>query len=535
MVILLIIFAILVTVLISHYTRKTPKIDTIWPLTSKSGDIITIQGDNFGLARSDSYVDIGGNRLSASAYTSWTNEQITFVVPRNTNNALLYVVTPAGRSEPMIFTNQDSIPVPVPPDPITSIPVISSISQTKSEIGDVITLSGNNFGSLRNNSQVIFTGKSHAISNQEWIPCSEFDQDYILWSDQEISVKVPDGAETGFLYVQTPKGISNKLRLEITRSNGYKNYTNEHTYIVSANVDLTDIETSNLAAITMFIPYPPLSSWQRSVSISEVKPEPSIQKYGNTIVHQTQILKGTNLSNQKKIEFKNTFVITVKAVETIISKYVNTFADTYTPYTLPDEIVPSNNDSIKILGTKIIGRERNQATKAKLIYNYILKNLTLLQDNRPSDADVIDVLETGYGDAYDFAILFTALCRSVGIPTLPVSGVLVDVNLKARNHWWSEFYLQGIGWIPVDPSMGAGLEYEIFQPQEKPAEYYFGSLDSQHITFSRGWNSIKNAQQSERKVYYPKTYALQSFWEETTEDTLRYSSYWTPITILGVY
>ena len=161
--------------------------------------------------------------------------------------------------------------------------------------------------------------------------------------------------------------------------------------------------------------------------------------------------------------------------------------------------------------------------------------MTLLQDNRTAASPFIHTLHTGYGAAYDFEIIITALCRSAGIPTIPVSGILVDTTMKTRNHWWAEFYLEGIGWIPVDPAMGSCLEFKIIHPRQSPANFYFKRLDAQHIAFSRGWNNIKSAQQSERKVYYPKSYGLQSVWEEATEDTLRYSSYWTPITVLGVY
>jgi transglutaminase-like putative cysteine protease len=159
----------------------------------------------------------------------------------------------------------------------------------------------------------------------------------------------------------------------------------------------------------------------------------------------------------------------------------------------------------------------------------------LLQETKPLTSDTLDVLETGSADAFDMALLFTMLSRAAGIPTILDSGVIIQQNMTAQNHWWAEFYLDTVGWIPVDPAMGAGLECDVFQPSTNPKEFYFGNLDSQHVTFSRDINNIKGSQSAGKKVYRPRSYALQSIWEEASDETLQYSSYWTPVQVLGVY
>ena len=71
---------------------------------------------------------------------------------------------------------------------------------------------------------------------------------------------------------------------------------------------------------------------------------------------------------------------------------------------------------------------------------------------------------------------------------------------------------------------------------ENPNEFYFGNLDSQHIAFSRGINEIKQTMSAKNKIVYrPKTYALQSIWEESSEGNVNYSSLWNTPVVLGLY
>ena len=170
-----------------------------------------------------------------------------------------------------------------------------------------------------------------------------------------------------------------------------------------------------------------------------------------------------------------------------------------------------------------------------MIYNFIINNYDLLQESKPLTSNTLDVLETGSADAYDMALLFTTLARAAGIPAIMDAGVIIEQDMTARNHWWAEFCLDTVGWIPVDPAMGAGLECEVFQSHPNPKEFYFGNLDSQHVTFSRDINNIKSSQSAGKKVYRPRSYALQSIWEEASNETIQYSSYWSPVQALGVY
>lgn len=62
-----------------------------------------------------------------------------------------------------------------------------------------------------------------------------------------------------------------------------------------------------------------------------------------------------------------------------------------------------------------------------------------------------EVLAGRQGVCQDFAHVMVALCRSVRIPALYVSGYLATERASAT-HAWVEVFVPGIGWQPLDPT-----------------------------------------------------------------------------------
>lgn len=527
--------AITAAIIYLRRSKQLPVIDQLNPSVSESGELVTITGAHFGPMRSDSYVELGGNRLISSAYSTWTDDTIHLVIPYNANDGLLYVVTPVGRSNPVVFTCRTTIPVPVKPDAETLLPSVTALSVDQASTGTAITITGNHFGTLRNGSNVWFTAAADKGKETAFIACSDANSDYLFWSDQEIQVRVPDGADSGFVYLETSKGLSNKMPFAVSTPAGSKSYKDERIYILETMADISNAVSSEQGIITLYLPFPMTNSRQRISLLTYTSPEPVIEKYLNTVVYQIPVKSGLPQKTAAKAHFK-VHTWTVETNVTNKSAKQGSAASTYyASYTKSDSLVPSDDERIIELSDSIVKKEKAPYNKAKLIYDYLTKEITLTEKLRPAEASVLDVLDTMEADSCDLAILFAALCRAQGIPALPVSGVLVHGNLSTENHWWSEFYLDSIGWIPVDPGLGAGKPFDNAPETDDLQKWYFGNMDSQHIAFSRGFNSIKSAQQAGKKVYRAKTYAFQSVWEEASAETTSYSSFWSPVIVQGVY
>ena len=85
-------------------------------------------------------------------------------------------------------------------------------------------------------------------------------------------------------------------------------------------------------------------------------------------------------------------------------------------YTKSDAIIMSDDSAITTLAAEITGKETNAYKKAQLIYSYMIDNYEVLSKVRKNDADPLDLIKKESGDAYDYAVIFTALARASGIP-----------------------------------------------------------------------------------------------------------------------
>ncbi|HRK18511.1 MAG TPA: transglutaminase family protein [Hyphomicrobiaceae bacterium] len=67
-----------------------------------------------------------------------------------------------------------------------------------------------------------------------------------------------------------------------------------------------------------------------------------------------------------------------------------------------------------------------------------------------------DAFEGGHGVCQDFAQVFIAAARSLGVPARYVSGYYLrtDRTDQEAGHAWAEAHLKGLGWIGFDPAQG---------------------------------------------------------------------------------
>lgn len=549
---LLIIAAVMGGIFIFKYqTKPVPYIDAINPPVGSPGEVVVISGRNFGKTRDMSYVEFSGSRLTASSYLSWTDNTIKLVIPSNVQNGLVIVGKGKLRSKPAFFANITDIPVEVQNDVSqTSTPVIAALkmdnaplSLNKAWVGDLLTIEGNNFGDSRGQSKVYFNadfgGRDYIPSTPElMMPVWEDDFGYEYWTNSEIKVRIPDGAVSGYVVIETPSGLSNAFEIQLDERGGHKKFSgNNKMFLVQYTVDVADVVTKEPSTITLRCPVPVIGPSQREVELVEVSPQPVLENYQKTLIHQLAVDK--NLLN--RTYFTQSFALRVNEINTEINeRFLSLKNDSlsdvlYALGTRSDELIPAENEKVVTLAATICKGEKHPYRKAKLIYNYMINNYTIEDKFRKNDANPLDLLERKSGDAYDFAVIYTALLRAVDVPAFADCGILVSPDLSAKNHMWAEFYLSGIGWVPVDVALGAGMTYNNWDEDVDVKTYYFGNLDAHHIKFSRGINSLKPFAQDNKIVVRPRSFAFQSFWEESSRATDKYSSFWSDPIVKGIY
>jgi hypothetical protein len=137
---------------------------------------------------------------------------------------------------------------------------------------------------------------------------------------------------------------------------------------------------------------------------------------------------------------------------------------------------------VKEVSKEIIGNEKNPYLKAKKIFDWIAYNTRYSYAHEYSTIPCIPdfVLTKRYGDCGQHGMTFIALCRYNGIPARWQSGWSLRPG-EENLHDWTEFYLEGYGWVPCDPDMGVWVTSQNTELNEEQSkllrEYYCGNID----------------------------------------------------------
>lgn len=163
-----------------------------------------------------------------------------------------------------------------------------------------------------------------------------------------------------------------------------------------------------------------------------------------------------------------------------------------------DALVPVSGVPAKLAVDQTRGKS-DKLDKARAIYDYVFR--TMRYDKSGTGwgrGDTLWACDAKRGNCTDFHSLFASMARSQGIPTrfeigLPLPTDKHDSEIPGY-HCWSDFYIAGKGWIPVDIS-------EAWKHQEKK-DYFFGSHDVNRVQFSVGRDITLSPKQAGAPLNY---------------------------------
>jgi len=517
---------------LSSCGERAPEILAIYPSIGRMGEPLIILGSGFGAQRNESYVTIAGTPPTSSAYISWSDDEIVVRMPEFASAGLIRVHRGRSISNPVLFSNQAALPERVRGEADAGVdPRITSIQPASAPVGSLVTIQGNNFGSSRDNSAVFFSWNA-AGQPADFVEVCGIEFGYEFWSDREIRVRVPDGAVSGNLKVSTIRGDSRPAFFEVAGMPGTRVYRDRRSFLFTSMVDIRVQEAVSPNALYLWMPRPAVSASQRNIRSVERTTQPIVENHRGTSLFQFM-----NVAAQANVGITVSYVVDVYAVETAITNQnpvnLNAPSPVRTEYTLPSALIPSDSEEVRALAAQITGTDRRPYAMARRIYDWIISSLEFQME--PLSGGVLEALEEGTVDSYRAALLFCALARASGIPAIPAAGVLVNNLQHTVIHYWAEFWLDGFGWIPVDPALGSGAAPVGFNLREDYAAFYFGSMDNQRITFSRGEHSLAQMTPGGRIVQRIREHSLQNLWEEAAGGLHSYSSLWGNVIITGVF
>jgi transglutaminase-like putative cysteine protease len=164
------------------------------------------------------------------------------------------------------------------------------------------------------------------------------------------------------------------------------------------------------------------------------------------------------------------------------------------PFLAASEHIPITG-KIKEAADKATKGKSNIADKSRAVYDWVV-------DNTYRDPNVVGcglgeadkMLTQKGGKCVDISSVYVAVARAAGVPAREVFGIRIGQkdganDMTGAHHCWSEYYLPGAGWIPVDPADVRKAILEKKLDDKGAAEYrekYFQGLDPFRIALATG-------------------------------------------------
>ena len=115
------------------------------------------------------------------------------------------------------------------------------------------------------------------------------------------------------------------------------------------------------------------------------------------------------------------------------------------------------NSSLRKYVLQVVGDAKDPYQRARILTDYVHNYLTYTENREKASSFAI--LKRGYGNCEDYAILLTAMLRSIGIPARIANGAAEGQQSNLfDSHAWVEAYLDG-HWMSFDPAWGLTSGY----------------------------------------------------------------------------
>jgi transglutaminase-like putative cysteine protease len=173
-------------------------------------------------------------------------------------------------------------------------------------------------------------------------------------------------------------------------------------------------------------------------------------------------------------------------------------------YLQPDKLVPLNSAIADLARQQTTGAN-TPLEKARSIYDYVASTMHYDKSGEGwGRGDEVWACDSKRGNCTDFHSVLIGMMRSSGIPARFEIGFPLPERTSEGEisgyHCWAEFYLQEIGWIPVDASEASK------NPAKK--DYFFGAVDDNRVLFTYGRDiRLSTEQKGDALNYFIYPYA----------------------------
>ena len=264
---------------------------------------------------------------------------------------------------------------------------------------------------------------------------------------------------------------------------------------LSRSVELTysakiDPIPDDAARIDLWMPVAQDSDGQTVSSVRVVYPEGGAiadePEYGNRMWHKQFIAPFDDDLNDGVLGAKIVLVITRTEINVAEAKSLAPkpkVESKLAAYLRENTLIPIGSDPIKAIVASLKLESDPPIVAGRKVYDWLIDSFTY--DWKAPGAGIGDVrwaCDSMRGDCSDYNSMFIAVMRNQGIPADHEFGFPIRSNAAEGripfHHCWARFHVEGVGWIPIDPS-------EADKHPEVRA-YNFGSQSANLMKFTHG-------------------------------------------------
>jgi len=235
----------------------------------------------------------------------------------------------------------------------------------------------------------------------------------------------------------------------------------EMAYEFTYSVRVTDLPQT-ATKVDLWVPVPSDSQGQKVIGVKVIRPnggeirtEP---RYQNRMFHKRFLgpfPKAAPLTAELVFCVDRSEVVIPEA-KALAQAGRSTLPHTLDVYLRPNRLIPIDGKVAQIAaGLKL--PKGDPLRTGKRLYDYLIDTMDYNWKAKGAGrGDVLWACDSKTGDCSDYHSMFIALCRSQGIPADHEFGFPIrtqeTAGALAHHHCWARFWVDGVGWIPVDIS-----------------------------------------------------------------------------------
>ncbi len=529
------IFLTVFLILMIRYQRK-PVIHSIDRIVAATGDNIELTGDHFGDEIEGARLIVGSQPLSSAGIIEWQDSRILARVPRLAGAVLIKVKNRSGFSNGIVLGDAARFPEVEYGSWLPGRPFIEFVDPGIAAPGTLVTLLGKGFGERKSDSCIWVNQSDTSVSFRQEDPDSrQYIQvaSYDLWSESIIRFWMPPNSASGYIYVKKGRNFSNPIHFERLQGSGEFEIGPLVFWSLRQEVIISGIGAFPGNSLYLRFPVPVDDGLgQRAAVVFKEDGGSNVIKLHREgsldVFRLNEFTSGEQRSISRQI-LVSTAAIKAQVNPNGLVPYDPTNPDLKASLGIDEWIRP---DLVAGTAARIIGTFNDDWRKARAIYDYVIEKLDWIDEV----SGYSDYLATPQVASDGYSFLFCSLARAAKIPARPISGLLIEMEEESRRWWWAEIWIEGLGWVPVDPACGDLAPYPAWLATiDNPKEYYFGGLDERHIAFSRGIaKSVVHQPGSESRIP-SEPYSLQEIWEEISGNLHAYTSEWSTPWVTAMY